>query len=65
MLPRMRMRIIGMHVVTSGDAFPILHPYTVKMKFLLALCLAVVATARPQDDEWEQFKKVSFKLIAV
>jgi hypothetical protein len=29
------------------------------MKLLLAVCLVVLATARPHDDEWELFKKVS------
>ena len=29
------------------------------MKLLLVLALAVLATARPFTDEWEDFKKVS------
>ena len=28
------------------------------MKFVLVLTLAVLATAKPFDDEWELFKKV-------
>ena len=28
------------------------------MKYLLVLAMAVLITARPFDDEWEQFKKV-------
>ena len=46
-----RMRII--------DTISVCRLLPRKMNFLLALCLAVLATARTHDDEWEQFKKVS------
>ena len=29
------------------------------MKYFLILAMAVLVTAKPLDDEWEQFKKVN------
>ena len=52
-------------LLASGDAFLVYthRPCSKNMKYLLALCLVVLATARPRDDEWEQFKKVSFTTL--
>ena len=42
------------------------HSAATSMKFLLVLALAVLVTARPFSDEWEQFKKVwKLKLLII